>query len=57
MKVSEKGDVVRFENNVVMHLIMDRPVATADAAPEETLPPAPAAEGARSPSRKRGNTK
>jgi hypothetical protein len=40
-----------------MHLIMDRPVATADAAPEETLPPAPAAEGAHSPSRKRGNTK
>lgn len=56
MKVSEKGDVVRFENNVVMHLIMDHPVATADTAREET-PPAAIAEGARSPSRKPGNTK
>jgi lipopolysaccharide export system protein LptC len=31
MQVTEKGDVVRFENNVVMHLVMDRPPATADA--------------------------
>ncbi|ABA03440.1 conserved hypothetical protein [Nitrobacter winogradskyi Nb-255] len=29
MQVTEKGDVVRFENNVVMHLVMDR--APADA--------------------------
>jgi lipopolysaccharide export system protein LptC len=44
MKVTEKGDVVRFENNVVMHLVMDRPVATAGPAGEETAPPAVAAE-------------
>lgn len=31
MQVTEKGDVVRFENNVVMHLVMDRPPATAGA--------------------------
>ena len=29
MQVTEKGDVVRFEKNVVMHLVMDRPPATA----------------------------
>lgn len=28
MHVTEKGDVVRFDNNVVMHLVMDRPPAT-----------------------------
>ncbi|MEH6951877.1 LPS export ABC transporter periplasmic protein LptC [Nitrobacter sp. NHB1] len=40
MKVTEKGDVVRFENNVVMHLVMDRPLPTAEpAAAEETAPP------------------
>jgi lipopolysaccharide export system protein LptC len=44
MKVTEKGDVVRFENNVVMHLVMDRPVAIADSAGEETAPPAASAE-------------
>jgi lipopolysaccharide export system protein LptC len=31
MQVTEKGDVVRFENNVVMHLVMDRPVAPTSA--------------------------
>nr|WP_301294278.1 LPS export ABC transporter periplasmic protein LptC [Nitrobacter winogradskyi] len=31
MEVTEKGDVVRFENNVVMHLVMDRPPPTAGA--------------------------
>jgi lipopolysaccharide export system protein LptC len=45
MKVTEKGDVVRFERNVVMHLVMDHPLATADAASEESSPP-PAAEPA-----------
>jgi lipopolysaccharide export system protein LptC len=39
MKVTEKGDVVRFENNVVMHLVMDRPLPTAGPADEETAPP------------------
>jgi lipopolysaccharide export system protein LptC len=57
MKVSEKGDVVRFENNVVMHLILDNPAATADAAAKETPPPPSAAERMHSPSRKSGNTK
>ena len=46
MKVTEKGDVVRFENNVVMHLVMDPPVAIADSAGEETAPPAANAERA-----------
>lgn len=31
MQVTEKGDVVRFEKNVVMHLVMDRPPPTAGA--------------------------
>jgi lipopolysaccharide export system protein LptC len=31
MQVTEKGDVVRFEKNVVMHLVMARPPATAGA--------------------------
>ena len=31
MQVTEKGDVVQFEKNVVMHLVMDRPPATAGA--------------------------
>jgi lipopolysaccharide export system protein LptC len=57
MKVSEKGDVVRFENNVVMHLILDNPAATADTAAKETPPPPSAAERMHSPSRKPGNTK
>jgi lipopolysaccharide export system protein LptC len=60
MKVTEKGDVVRFENNVVMHLIMDRPLAAAGPAGEDSAPPpATAAEQARNsrnPPRKHGNT-
>jgi lipopolysaccharide export system protein LptC len=59
MKVTEKGDVVRFENNVVMHLVMDRPSAAPDSAGEETTaPPAAAAERtytSRSPSHTHGN--
>jgi lipopolysaccharide export system protein LptC len=56
MKVTEKGDVVRFENNVVMHLIMDRPLMTADPAGEEA--PTASAEPAhlsRSSSHTHGN--
>ena len=59
MKVTEQGDVVRFENNVVMHLVMDRPSAAPDSAGEETTaPPAAAAERtytSRSPSHTHGN--
>ena len=60
MKVSEKGDVVRFENNVVMHLIMDHPVDTSRSASEEPAasPPQPAApEHRHTRSTKRGNAK
>jgi len=60
MKVSEKGDVVRFENNVVMHLIMDHPVDTSRSAGEEPAasPPQPAApERRHTRSTKRGNAK
>ena len=31
MQVTEKGDVVRFDKNVVMHLVMDRPPPAAGA--------------------------
>ncbi len=63
MKITEKGDVVRFEKNVVMHLIMDHPVAppaSDDSANEEPEPLPAAAErphASRSPSHKPGNTK
>jgi lipopolysaccharide export system protein LptC len=53
MKVSEKGDVVRFEKNVVMHLIMDHPADTARSASEEPAP----AERPHTRSTKRGNAK
>lgn len=59
MKVTEKGDVVRFENNVVMHLVMDRPVATAGSADQETTPQAASAERthtSRSPSHTQRNS-
>jgi lipopolysaccharide export system protein LptC len=56
MHVTEKGDVVRFENNVVMHLVMDRPVAAADPADKETTSAASAERThSHSQSRTRGN--
>jgi len=58
MKVTEKGDVVRFENNVVMHLIMDRPLTTTPPATEEpAAPPLQPAAAERPRARhKRGHT-
>jgi lipopolysaccharide export system protein LptC len=58
MVVTEKGDVVRFENNVVMHLIMDHPLTTTPQASEEPEPPpAPVAtERPRARPHKRGHT-
>ena len=60
MKVTEKGYVIRFEKNVVMHLIMDHPAETAAPVSEEPAPqPQPAAtERPRTrSSHKRGQTK
>ncbi|MBN9006191.1 MAG: LPS export ABC transporter periplasmic protein LptC [Rhizobiales bacterium] len=58
MVVTEKGDVVRFENNVVMHLIMDHPLTTTPQASEEPAPPPPpvATERPRARPHKRGHT-
>ena len=57
MKVTEKGDVVRFEDNVVMHLIMDHPLTTTPASEEPAPPPPPVAtERPRSRAHKRGHT-
>jgi lipopolysaccharide export system protein LptC len=58
MVVTEKGDVVRFENNVVMHLIMDHPLTTTPQASEDPEPPpAPVAtERPRARPHKRGHT-
>ena len=57
MKVTEKGDVVRFEDNVVMHLIMDHPLTTTPASEEPAPPPPPVAtERPRARAHKRGHT-
>ena len=57
MKVTEKGDVVRFEDNVVMHLIMDHPLTTTPASEEPAPPPPPVTtERPRARAHKRGHT-
>jgi lipopolysaccharide export system protein LptC len=56
MKITEKGDVVRFEKNVVMHLIMDQPSSESTQADPEPEPPPPV-ERSKSRSPKRPNTK
>ncbi|MBS0529111.1 MAG: LPS export ABC transporter periplasmic protein LptC [Proteobacteria bacterium] len=60
MRTTEKGEVLYFEKNVVMHLIMDQPVVAAEPASEEPAPPPQpvAAERPRKKSsKKRGRTK
>lgn len=42
LRLTEKGDVIRFEGNVVMNLVMDGPLVAADPSPaNETAPAAP----------------
>jgi lipopolysaccharide export system protein LptC len=56
LRVKEKGDVVLFEGNVVMNLIMDQPAADpsaqADAEPAPTQPAKAHSPSARRPSAK-----
>jgi lipopolysaccharide export system protein LptC len=51
LRITEKGDVVRFEGNVVMNLIMDHPTDAEQPAPE------PAPTKTRSSSTHRASTK
>jgi lipopolysaccharide export system protein LptC len=57
IRVKEKGDVVLFEGNVVMNLIMDHPDADSSAQPDTE--PAPAANSTKphSPSARRPSAK
>jgi lipopolysaccharide export system protein LptC len=56
LRIYNSGEVVRFEGNVVMNLIMDNPPAQAE--PEEPAPaPAPPQQKTRSGSSKSANTK
>jgi lipopolysaccharide export system protein LptC len=57
LRVKEKGDVVLFEGNVVMNLIMDHPADDSSAQPDAD--PAPAANPAKphSPSARRPSAK
>ncbi len=54
LRITEKGELVRFEGHVVMNLIMDNPEPAASVEPEPS--PAPPTK-ARSPSAKRANAK
>ena len=61
----DKGDVVRFEGNVVMNLVMDTPAppsqpeaeAEPEASNEEASPPPPTRSVKPHSSRKHGGTK
>ncbi|MEY9881290.1 LPS export ABC transporter periplasmic protein LptC [Bradyrhizobium sp. USDA 329] len=56
LRITEGGDVIRFEGNVVMHLDkLDEP-ATAQPAPVEPPPPAPPVK-TRTPQNKSANSK
>jgi lipopolysaccharide export system protein LptC len=57
IRVKEKGDVVLFEGNVVMNMIMDHPAADPSAQPDTE--PAPAANPAKphSPTGRRASAK
>jgi lipopolysaccharide export system protein LptC len=59
LRITEKGELVRFEGHVVMNLIMDNPVpASADPAEEPAPEPLSAQPTkARPPSAKRANAK
>jgi lipopolysaccharide export system protein LptC len=56
LRITEKGELVRFEGNVKMNLIMDSPDPAA-ADPEPLPEPAPPPAKARSAPAKRGNAK
>jgi lipopolysaccharide export system protein LptC len=55
LRIYNNGEVVRFEGNVVMNLIMDNPPAQAE--PEPAPAPAPPPQKTRSGSSKSANTK
>ncbi|MCA1458739.1 LPS export ABC transporter periplasmic protein LptC [Bradyrhizobium sp. BRP22] len=55
LRIYNSGEVVRFEGNVVMNLIMDNPPAQAE--PEPAPAPAPPPQKTRSGSSKSANTK
>jgi lipopolysaccharide export system protein LptC len=55
LRIYNNGEVVRFEGNVVMNLIMDNPPAQAE--PEPAPAPAPPPQKTRSGSGKSANTK
>ena len=55
LRIYNNGEVVRFEGNVVMNLIMDNPPAQAE--PEAAPAPAPPPQKTRSGSSKSANTK
>jgi lipopolysaccharide export system protein LptC len=60
LRITEKGELVRFEGHVVMNLIMDSPAPDATAvepAPEPAPEPSPAPTKARPSSAKRANAK
>jgi lipopolysaccharide export system protein LptC len=59
LRITEKGELVRFEGNVVMNLIMDNPdPAPVAAEPEPAPEPSPVQPAkARPPSAKRTNAK
>jgi lipopolysaccharide export system protein LptC len=60
LRITEKGELVRFEGHVVMHLIMDSPdPAPASVEPAEPVPETPPAQPtkARPSSAKRPNAK
>jgi lipopolysaccharide export system protein LptC len=56
LRITEKGELVRFEGNVKMNLIMDTPEPAA-AEPESAPEPAPAPVKARPAPAKRANAK
>jgi lipopolysaccharide export system protein LptC len=56
LRITEKGELVRFEGNVKMNLIMDSPDPAA-AEPEPVPEPAPPPAKARPAPAKRGNAK
>lgn len=52
LRIINKGELVRFEGNVVMHLIMDNPPAEGSAQPD----PAPAANPPAQPTKARSSS-
>ncbi|WP_027581012.1 LPS export ABC transporter periplasmic protein LptC [Bradyrhizobium sp. Ai1a-2] len=57
LRIYNNGEVVRFEGNVVMNLIMDNPPAQAEAEPAPAPAPPPPSQKTRSGSSKSANTK